>query len=392
MSCREYIQRVKEVALRECAILKSTPIYWFCMVVFPMLTMIFFTSLMHEGQPQDMPVGIVDLDNTSTSRKLTRNLDAFQTSRVVARYTSVSEARTAIQRNEIYAFLYIPKGTTDKMLASRQPKISFYYSLTSLTSGALLFRDLKTISTLGGAAVGQATMTARGYTPEQIRTFLQPITIDLHQISNPWTNYNIYLSTMLVPGVIMLFIMLITVYSIGTELKFGRSRRWIQTAGSNIAVALAGKMLPQTLIFLSITYGYMYYVFGILDFPHPGGTSNILLLGLLSVLAPQGFGLFIFGLMPSLRLSMSTCSLWAVLSFSMAGSAFPIMAMDAPLQSLSWLFPMHHYFMIYQITIFNAFPLADAWLHAVALIAFAMLPVTVLEKLKNAMINYVYIP
>ena len=89
---------------------------------------------------------------------------------------------------------------------------------------------------------------------------------------------------------------------------------------------------------------------------------------------------------------MSTCSLWAVLSFSMAGSAFPIMAMDAPLQSLSWLFPMHHYFMIYQITIFNAFPLADAWLHAVALIAFAMLPVTVLEKLKNAMINYVYIP
>lgn len=362
------------------------------MVVFPMLTMIFFTSLMHEGQPQDMPVGIVDLDNTSTSRKLTRNLDAFQTSRVVARYTSVSEARTAIQRNEIYAFLYIPKGTTDKMLASRQPKISFYYSLTSLTSGALLFRDLKTISTLGGAAVGQATMTARGYTPEQIRTFLQPITIDLHQISNPWTNYNIYLSTMLVPGVIMLFIMLITVYSIGTELKFGRSRRWIQTAGNNIAVALAGKMLPQTLIFLSITYGYMYYVFGILDFPHPGGTSNILLLGLLSVLAPQGFGLFIFGLMPSLRLSMSTCSLWAVLSFSMAGSAFPIMAMDAPLQSLSWLFPMHHYFMIYQITIFNAFPLADAWLHAVALIAFAMLPVTVLEKLKNAMINYVYIP
>ena len=89
---------------------------------------------------------------------------------------------------------------------------------------------------------------------------------------------------------------------------------------------------------------------------------------------------------------MSTCSLWAVLSFSMAGSAFPIMAMDAPLQSLSWLFPLHPYFMIYQITIFNAFTLADAWLHAVALIAFAMLPVTVLEKLKNAMINYVYIP
>ena len=388
----EYIQGVIKVARRECAILKSTPIYWFCMVVFPLLVMIFFTSLMHEGQPQDMPIGIVDLDNTSTSRKLTRNLDAFQTSRVVAHFSGVEEARKAIQRNEIYAFLYIPKGTTDKMLASRQPKVSFYYSLTSLTSGALLFRDLKTISTLGGAAVGQATMTARGYTPEQIRTFLQPITIDLHQIANPWANYNIYLSTMLVPGVIMLFILLITAYSVGTEIKFGRSRRWLHSAGGNIVVAVAGKMLPQTLVFLTITYTYMYYVFGILDFPHPGGTANILLLGLLSVLAPQGFGIFIFGLMPSLRLSMSTCSLWAVLSFSMVGSAFPVMAMDAPLQSLAWLFPLRHYFMIYQMAVFNGFPLAEAWLHVVVLAAFALLPLTVLSRLKRVMLTYEYMP
>lgn len=357
-----------------------------------MLAMIFFTSLMQEGQPQEMPVGIVDLDNTSTSRKLIRNLDAFQTSRVVAHYTSVNEARTAIQRNEIYAFLYIPQGTTDKMLASRQPKISFYYSLTSLTSGALLFRDLKTISTLGSAAVGQASMSARGYTPEQIRTFLQPITIDLHQIANPWANYNIYLSTVLVPGVIMLFILLITAYSIGTELKFGRSRQWISSAGGSITAAIIGKMLPQTLIFLTVTYGYMFYVFGILDFPHPGGTSDMLILGLLSVLAPQGFGIFIFGLMPSLRLAMSVCSLWAVLSFSMAGSAFPVMAMDVPLQSLAWLFPLRHYFMIYQMALFNGFPLAEAWPHVAALAVFALLPFTVLAKLKNAMLNYVYIP
>lgn len=392
MSCKEYIQRIAEVARRECVILKSTPIYWFCMVVFPLLAMVFFTSLMQEGQPQEMPVGIVDLDNTSTSRKLIRNLDAFQTSRVVAHYTSMNEARTAIQRNEIYAFLYIPQGTTDKMLASRQPKISFYYSLTSLTSGALLFRDLKTISTLGSAAVGQASMSARGYTPEQIRTFLQPITIDLHQIANPWANYNIYLSTVLVPGVIMLFILLITAYSIGTELKFGRSRQWISSAGGSITAAIIGKMLPQTLIFLTVTYGYMYYVFGILDFPHPGGTSDMLILGLLSVLAPQGFGIFIFGLMPSLRLAMSVCSLWAVLSFSMAGSAFPVMAMDVPLQSLAWLFPLRHYFMIYQMALFNGFPLAEAWPHVAALAVFVLLPFTVLAKLKNAMLNYVYIP
>lgn len=385
-------RNIYQIAMREMRILLKNPIYLFCMVAFPIMVMFFFTSMMDDGLPQDMPVGIVDLDNSSTSRSLMRRLDAFQNTKIVARYQSVAEARQAIQRNEIYAFLYIPKGTTEQLLSSRQPKISFYYSMTSLASGALLFKDLKTISTLGSAAVGQTTMRAKGFTDAQIQTFLQPIRIDLHQIANPWTNYNVYLSTMLVPGMIMLFAFLISAYSIGTELKFGTSREWMAMADNNIIVALLGKFLPQTLIFLAIVYVYEYYVFYVLHFPHLGSAWMIALLGLLQVLAAQGFGIFAFGLMPSLRMSMSVCSLWAVLSFSMAGSAFPVMGMDAPLQSLSWLFPLRHYYMIYQITVFNGFPLLEAWFHLAALVAFTLLPWLVVKKIKNAMLTYVYIP
>lgn len=386
------IRRIAAVAGRECTVLLRNPIYWFCMVIFPVSVMFFFTSLMNDGQPLEMPVGVVDLDNSSVSRSLIRNLDAFQTTRITGRYTSVAEARQAIQRNEIYAFLYIPEGTASDLLASRRPKISFYYSMTSLTSGALVFRDLKTISTLGSASVGKATLSARGVPSDRIQAFLQPIRVDLHQISNPWTNYNVYLSTMLVPGVIMLFIFLITAYSIGTELKFGRSRHWLYLAGDNIAVALIGKLLPQTLVFLAVVSGYMYYVFGLLQFPHHGGFADTLLLGLMTVLPAQGFGVFAFGLFPSLRMSMSICSLWAVLSFSIVGSAFPVSSMDPGLQALSWLFPLRHYFMTYQITVFNGYPLSDAWMHVVAMLAFTLLPAVLLGKIKNAMLNYVYIP
>ena len=386
------IERVYHIALRELKRLWQHPIYGFCMVGFPILVMIFFTSMLGEGQPTNMPVGVVDLDNTSTSRALVRQLDMFQNSEVVARYPSVTEARRAIQENEIYGFLYLPKGTTEKLLASRQPKISFYYSMTSVSSGSMVFKDMKTVATLGSAAVGQATMRAKGFTDQQIQTFLQPIRVDLHQIENPWTNYNVYLTTMLVPGLMMLFIFLISAYSIGTELKFGTSKEWLGKADNNILVALLGKMLPQTLIFLAVILVYEFYVFHVLQFPHPGGWGMLLLLALLQVLASQGFGVFAFGLMPSLRMSMSICSLWAVLSFSMVGTAFPIMAMDSPIQALSWLFPLRHYFMIYQTCVFNGFPLLEAWFHLAALAAFTLLPWVVLKKIKNAMLNYVYIP
>ena len=76
----------------------------------------------------------------------------------------------------------------------------------------------------------------------------------------------------------------------------------------------------------------------------------------------------------------------------MVGSAFPAMAMDGALQSLAWLFPLRHYFMIYQTCIFNDYPLADAWSHIAVLVAFALLPILVAPKIRNAMLNYVYIP
>ena len=386
------LKQLLAIALRECGILRRNPMYLFCMLVFPILVTVFFTTMMNAGQPQEMPVGIVDNDNTSTTRALVRKLDSFQASKVVGHYSNVNEARNAIQENKIYAFLYIPKGTTDALLSSRQPKISFYYSQASITAGALLYRDLKTVATLGSAAVGQSTMRAKGFTDEQTATFLQPIVVDLHMIGNPWASYNLYLSTMLIPGILILFMFLITAYSLGTELKFNTAKEWLAMADNNIIVALSGKLLPQFLIFLSIFYAYMYYMFGYLEFPHPGGVWMMLVLGLLTVIASIGFGIFAFGLMPSLRMSMSICSLWGVLSFSLAGSAFPMMGMDAPIQALTWLFPLRHYYMIYQIVVFNGYPLIDAWFHIVALVAFTLLPWFVIRKIKNAMLTYVYIP
>ncbi len=389
---KETLSRIYHISLREVGIMRSNPIYGFCIIIFPIITIIFFTSLMSEGQPANMPVGIVDQDQTTTSRSMIRQLDAFQTTRIAGHYANMNEARQAIQRNEIYAFLLIPKGTTDGLMTSKRPKISFYYSNVSLVSGSMLYRDLKTIATLGSAAVASKKLAAVGKTEREIRTALQPIALDVHMIGNPWADYNVYLSTTMVPGVLMIFIFLITPYSIGTEIKFRRSRQWVKMAGGNMYIALIGKLLPQTLVHLTVMYGFSFYIFHILQFPHPGGLVPILLLGLAAVLAAQGFGVFAFGLMPSLRMSMSVCSLWAVMGFSTSGATYPVFAMDSIIQGIVQLFPLRHYYMVYQLAIFNGYPLSDAWFNLMALAIFAGLPLFTTPNIRRAMLVYTYIP
>ena len=389
----KYLRQILDIALRELNIIvRKNRIYGFCMIVFPVMLVLFFTTMLDQGIPQDLPIGVVDQDNSATSRGLVRNLDAMQNSRVMYRFANVTEARNAMQEGKVYAYLYIPEGTAAKLMAGRQPKISYYYTMTCMTAGSMASKDLKTIGMLGSMAVGKATLSAKGATDGQIKAALQPVTIDAHMIANPEGSYNYSLTTVFVPGILMLFMALLSSYSLGMEMKFDTGKEWLARADGNIVVAIIGKYIVHALVFLLVIFAFLYYIFDVLHFPRLGDTWSIVRLTLLQVAASLGFGIFTFGIMPSLRMSMRISSLWSVLGLSMCGSAFPVLGMDPPLQSMSWLFPLRHYWMIYQATVLNGFPVIDVWFHLVALVAFTLLPWFVLRKVKNAMLNYVYIP
>ena len=130
-------------------------------------------------------MGVVDEDNTSTTREILRNMDAFSQVHLTEDYASVSEARRAMQQGKIYAFYYIPEGTTEKILSSRQPTVSFYTNNSLLIAGSLIYRDLRTMSVLANASVGLQTLQAKGMDERTAMAFLQPIVIDTHALSNP---------------------------------------------------------------------------------------------------------------------------------------------------------------------------------------------------------------
>mgnify|MGYP002458131757 FL=1 len=380
------------VARRECRRLVSRPLYLFCMVIAPLFCYIFFTTLMDSGLPTDMPVGVVDQDMSATSRQLIRNLDAFEQTAVVARYPTINEARTAMQRGEIYGFFYIPEGTSAKAQAGRQPKLSFYTNNTLLIAGSLLFKDMKMMSELASGAAARSTLYAKGATEEQAMAFLQPIVIDTHPLNNPWLNYSVYLCNTFAPGVLMLLIFMVTVYSIGVEIKDRTAREWLRMGNNSIWISLAGKLLPHTAIFFLMGILYNVYLYGFLHFPCNSGILPMLLATLCLVLASQGMGILMIGTLPSLRLGLSFASLWGVLSFSMCGLSFPAMAMHPVLQGLANLFPLRHYFLIYADQALNGYPLYYSWGEVLWLMLFLLLPLTVLYRLKGVLLTYRYEP
>ena len=158
---KEHKSALMRLMRREVLRMFSQPVYVFCMVVAPLVGYLFFTTLMGQGLPMDIPIGVVDEDNTAITRQVLRNLDAFQQSEIVAQYPNFGEAREAMQQGKIYAFYYIPKGTTELALSSKQPKVSFYTNAAYLVPASLEYRDMKMMAELASGAIARETLYAK---------------------------------------------------------------------------------------------------------------------------------------------------------------------------------------------------------------------------------------
>lgn len=385
------LQSLKRVLRRELRIIFSHRIYLFCTTAAPIFCFVLFATLMNEGLPTELPVAMVDSDNTPLSRHITRKLDAMQQINIVKRCANIHDATQAMRRENIYAIYHIPQGTEQRLIEGEQPTLSYYLNYSYLVAGSLTYRDMYITSLLANASVGEALLLARGATGKQAANFVQPIIIETNALGNPWLSYAVYLNNTLFPGILSLLIFILTAYSITQEIKHRTAAKWLQSADNNIFIAITGKLLPQTVLYSLTAIFYNIFLYKCLHYPLNTPLMNMIAASLLFVVASQSLGLFFASALPSPRWAMSIASLWGVVSFSISGFSFPIEGMSSSIQAATNLFPLRHYFMIYCNDALLGFSPAYAWAHYAALLAFCMLPFLLIKRLKYALKHYGYV-
>ena len=336
-------------------------------------TFVFFATLTNEGQPENLPVAVVDLDGTFLSRRLCHELDATQGVDVVAVYNNHSEARQAMQRGEIFAFYEIPQGTYNDVLQFRAPHFGLYSNTAYLLAGTLSYKQLATIGMLAAGAVQREVLRKKGYTDEALMGLIQPVEFDQHLVGNPWANYQIYLMTTLVPAVIAFIVLLHTIYLIGREREERTVRNWMRKAGNNALVAMVGKLLPYTFHYSLLLLLANLVMFGFMHFPLAGSWLMMMLASVLLIVAAQCVGVFIGGCLPEPPFAMGVGAVYGALCFSLSGFSFPVEAMPRLFNGLSLLYPIRHYYRTYcDVAIFGN-GLEHCWPHICALLAFGLL-------------------
>ncbi len=370
---------------RECNRMLQHPIYLLMTLLLPVICYVFFASMMRDGMPMQLPIAVVDQDNSALSRNIVRQIDASPQLQIMSHLGSYTEGRDAMQSGDILGFVILPANMQADAMSGRRPEVAFYANNSYLISGSLVMRDLTTITTLSSASLNVGMRAGRGQSPMDIAAGVQPITLDFHAPGNPWTNYSMYLSTILSHGLLQILILLTTVYVIGVEMKKGTTGQWLESANGSLICALVGKLLPYTLLFSLMVVAGNTLFFKYLHFPCNGSFFAVQLAGILMVVAYQAMGVFILSLLGDFKIALTIAGVFGVLGISFSGLTFPIEIMDTPLQGFSWIFPIRYYFYVYQAVALHGLSAFVAFPSYLMLMVFVLFPLPLLWRLKRVL-------
>lgn len=379
---RSFLTHTWAVLYRELGRMVRFRIPLVLLFVLPLLSFVCF-ALIFRNSISSMPIAVLDEDRTPLSRTLVSMVGDTPTVLVAYEIQDMEEGMRLMRQGKIHAILQIPSAFEKDILGGRQTHAEFYDSGANISVNGLLARDVQTAVTTFSTGVQLQMLEAKGLTERQAMAQARPVAFDKHILFNPFVNYAYYLAPSMLVMMLLIFTVLSTVYAVGSELKYATARQWLETAGGSVAAAVTGKMLPVTAVMSAMMMAMYGVVFVVVGAPLNGSIVMLMAGAVVFVLSYQAIGLFVAAMSANLRLALSFGGGYSVLAFTFSGLTFPTMAMYGAMRVFSLLFPFTFYMQMYvDIAMRGA-----RWTYALqdlgCMLAFQLLPVLVLPRLKR---------
>ena len=377
------IKAGRDVVLRELKRIWQFKPYLLILTILPMLSILLFIAIFSKGIPSDLPIAVVDNDNTPLSRKVINMIEATPETAVRYKVTSSHEGERLIRQGAAGAMVIIPANFERDILGMTPTSIGVYISGANILENGLISKGLQTTIVTFSTGLKIQILSKQGVTENQAIAQAMPIRLDRHILFNPYTNYSYYLLPSFMPMMILIFTVLSTIFAIGSELKYSTAGEWLSTAQGSISVALAGKLTP-TLAFMTVMAAVMFILlFEFVGVPLQGNIWILIVSCFMFILSYIAVAIFIIAITADMRLAMSLGGGYSVMTFSLSGLTFPAMAMHKTMQWFGHLFPFTYFTEIIIDQALRGAPIGNSLTQLSYMMIFLLLPLTTARRLKR---------
>lgn len=298
------------------------------------LLLIFSVVLMSlvymNGTVSNLPVAVVDLDHSESSRDLMRALNT--SSKVdMMMYENSLAAYQDINDRKIFAVITIPRNYEKRLLKGETVNIPAYGDASSRLANGMIQQDFKAIYQQVLLNYNANIMRNNGFTPQQVSIVLMPI----NSQTEPLYNAGISLAAITFPGLLVMLL---------------QHSLLIATTRTNIALNTLPQGKPPKIIFLGslsalvpiwlflsiVLFGLWPWVLG---YRQLASLSHILLMTFPFILAVMGLAKLLTECLRRVEMIYLTLAFITTPVFYLSGTIWPLDAMPHWVQLIAKLLP-----------------------------------------------------
>ncbi len=288
----------------------------------------------------DIPVAVVDYDNTAASRQLSRMVDATEKLMVVEKPLSLADAEALFWDSKVRGIVVIEKGFEKNTLSAHTATVGVYCD----ASYFLLYKETLTASLQASATYGAGVeirrFLASGSSLPQAMVQSNPLQAKYYSLYNPAGGYGSFV----MPGIILVILQQTMLIGIGMVSGASREKKLtilapgIHFKGGTLSTLMGRSLAYFFIMLFTSTFGLL-WIYNWFGFP-----SKCSYLYIMALLVPFAFSTIFLGLAISFLFHKREQSIMFLVFLSpivlfMSGVSWPVESMSPVVQYLSKLLP-----------------------------------------------------
>ncbi len=305
------------------------------LVIGPLIYAAYYPQPYGNEALRDVPIAVVDLDGTDSSRQFVRRLDASSDVAIGAVLPDEASAEREVYARQLYGILVVPKYFERDLLHGRQSPLALYADASYFLIYQRIAGAVTAVAKTFGAEVETARLIAMNVDPALATAAADPMPLTAVTLFNPEGGY----ATYILPAAFVLILQQTLLIGVGL---LGTLKNEALDGGSVSAGAFSrtsGKLLAYLILEAFVLPFYLVvlpYLYGI---PRLGTLLNVVIFALPFVLSVSALGMVIARLFRNpLVVQLVSAALGLPFMF-LAGFSWPSEAMPEALRYLTVLVP-----------------------------------------------------
>ncbi len=301
----------------------------------------FFYSLPYVKENiREIPVAVIDRDNTQMSRQLARMMDASEQMHVYKKYGDMDSVKKDFFEGTVYGVILIPKDFSRKIYRGELANIIVYCDASYFMIYRQVLTGAKTVAMTMSAGVHVKKLMSGGMTQNAAMAFNDPVPLISFPLFNPGGGY----ASFVVPGVLILILQQTLLIGIGLLLGTAREKGELVSGKSacgrsSTPVLIVGKAAAYFSIYIIHVIYFYVIVYRVFDFPRRSSVPELLFFAVPFLLSCIFLGITICVFFKHRETSIMILLCMSIPALFLSGFSWPVEAMPEWLHYLSFLLP-----------------------------------------------------